>query len=249
MAIKVGACGWNYLSPERFLKPTGKESLLESYAKLFDLVEVNSTFYRLPRKTTPAKWRNEVDKLNKNFEFTLKVPKVITHTHKFSPEADWAFESIKEIGRVLRSKILLFQTSAYFTPSKENIKKLRDFFKRNKREDFTLVLEVRWADKWTREIVFPLFEELELEQCVDPLRQDWLYNKRITYFRLHGFGSSMYNYAFTYEEIERIKKIAEHESNSGKEVYILFNNANCYEDGLKLKSILVNNKGGSSNGF
>ncbi|MGB9561269.1 MAG: DUF72 domain-containing protein, partial [bacterium] len=76
MAIKVGACGWNYLKPEMFLKDNPKETILESYARLFELVEVNSTFYRLPRKSTPPHWREKANKINPQFEFTLKVPRI-----------------------------------------------------------------------------------------------------------------------------------------------------------------------------
>lgn len=234
--VRIGTCGWNYLSPGQFLSDLPREKLLQSYARLFDTVEVNSTFYRLPGKTTPDFWRKQVNERRKDFEFTVKAPKLITHTHKFSPHADWAFESIKDVARKLQAKIILFQTSEYFVPSKENIQKLESFFTRINREDFILVLEVRWAENWKKEIVFPLFKDLKLEQCIDPLRQDWFYAESTAYFRLHGFGRPMYNYAFSDAEIRRVYDLIS--SLDYKEIYVFFNNSNCYADALKLKGMM-----------
>ncbi|HOP55964.1 MAG TPA: DUF72 domain-containing protein, partial [bacterium] len=58
-------------------------SILSYYSSLFDVVEVNSTFYHIPNISTAEKWRQEV---GSDFVFTVKVSKVITHLDKFSTD-------------------------------------------------------------------------------------------------------------------------------------------------------------------
>lgn len=61
-----------YLFPE----PHRNSSRLTYYASLFNSVEINSTFYKLPMQKTVSKWAGEVPE---NFRFTFKLWKEITH--------------------------------------------------------------------------------------------------------------------------------------------------------------------------
>lgn len=51
-------------------------SRLQYYASLFSSVEINSSFYQIPKAATVAKWRESV---SADFRFTFKVPKAVTH--------------------------------------------------------------------------------------------------------------------------------------------------------------------------
>ncbi|RYF86630.1 MAG: DUF72 domain-containing protein, partial [Chitinophagaceae bacterium] len=51
-------------------------SRLTYYASLASSLEVNSSFYRIPKPATVEKWRESVPA---NFRFTFKVPKTVTH--------------------------------------------------------------------------------------------------------------------------------------------------------------------------
>lgn len=238
--IKVGCCGWNYLNAKEYFGQNWKDkfkSKLHAYAKLFDLVEINSTFYRIPKLTTANKWREEVDFINPKFEFTIKCSQIITHQDKFSSKTSiWAFNRMKEIAKALRAKILLFQTPASFKPTEENLKNVKRFFNNIDRENFILVWEVRWKKDWTPEIVKKLFSELKVNQVVDPFRQDCFFAKDLFYYRLHGLGKpSMYRYKFSDQELrELVKKVKE----SKKDSYIFFNNIEMYEDSLRFMKIL-----------
>lgn len=72
---RIGTAGWS-LDRTAFPGQRGGASGLERYAEYFDTVEINSTFYRLPRAATLERWR---DSTPREFEFTVKVPKSITH--------------------------------------------------------------------------------------------------------------------------------------------------------------------------
>ena len=52
------------------------KSRLHYYSTLFNSIEVNSIFYKLPRQQTVERWSNEV---TGDFKFTLKISKEITH--------------------------------------------------------------------------------------------------------------------------------------------------------------------------
>lgn len=238
MGARIGNCGWSYMRVGDFKNLTRRpfRTKLQAYAQVFDLVEVNSTFYRIPKLGTAEKWREEADQVNKDFEFTVKVSQIITHKDVFEKSAFWAFEQMKEIARALRCRVLLFQSPASFKPSKENLEKARRFFRKIKGNGLTLVWEVRWAKDWTREIVKKLFGELEINQCVDPFRQGCFYSRDLVYYRLHGFGRpSMYNYNYSRKELG---ELAEKTKKEKKPVFVLFNNSYCYQNALDFGKLL-----------
>jgi uncharacterized protein YecE (DUF72 family) len=76
--VHVGCSGWNYDDWREAVYPKGVPARrwLEHYATLFDTVEVNATFYRLPKRETVAHW---VDVTPDNFLFTIKASRYLTH--------------------------------------------------------------------------------------------------------------------------------------------------------------------------
>lgn len=79
--IRTGCISWTY--PDwvgSFYPLTARSSdFLAMYSKVFDVVEVDSSFYRTPSSATVKQWR---DKTPENFLFTMKMPKRITHEMK-----------------------------------------------------------------------------------------------------------------------------------------------------------------------
>ncbi len=76
--IRIGAQGWNYDAWLGGFYPSGTRptEFLSVYARAFDTVEVDSTFYAIPPETTIAGWAKRTPP---NFIFTLKLPQSITH--------------------------------------------------------------------------------------------------------------------------------------------------------------------------
>ncbi|MGB9612762.1 MAG: DUF72 domain-containing protein [Candidatus Margulisiibacteriota bacterium] len=242
--IKVGTCGWGFLRPKDYFGENWKDkfaSTLQAYAKLFDEVEINSTFYRIPRLTTSLKWRKEVDEVNRNFEFTVKISKIITHLHKFlGEECTKIYKIYEEICHNLKAEVLLFQTAAGFKPTSENIKNMKSFFKKIKPK-IKLVWEPRGAWYKDQSLIADLCEEFNIIHGVDPLRNEPLYfsKDKIAYFRLHGFGKpSIYNYVFNEQELKRLKKIIEGLKRKVKTFYVFFNNMAMYEDALRFCKLI-----------
>jgi len=85
--IRIGTSGWHYkhwigrFYPEK-LRP---DKWLEHYAQHFDTVEVNNTFYHLPKEQTMVNWH---DRVPAGFLFAVKASRYITHIKKLRNTAE-----------------------------------------------------------------------------------------------------------------------------------------------------------------
>ena len=78
-AVRIGCSGWNYDHWRNgvFYPPRCPPRLwLEYYARHFNTVEVNATFYRLPKRDVVANW---VETSPAEFLFVVKMSRYITH--------------------------------------------------------------------------------------------------------------------------------------------------------------------------
>jgi uncharacterized protein YecE (DUF72 family) len=75
---RIGCSGWNYRDWRGAFYPEGLPARrwLEHYAAVFDTVEVNTTFYRLPSRDGVARW---VQQTPEGFLFTVKASRYLTH--------------------------------------------------------------------------------------------------------------------------------------------------------------------------
>jgi uncharacterized protein YecE (DUF72 family) len=78
--VHVGCSGWNYASwKDEFYDGLPASKWLERYARSFDTVEVNNTFYRLPNRDTVANWERTAPP---GFIFTIKASRYLTHVKR-----------------------------------------------------------------------------------------------------------------------------------------------------------------------
>jgi uncharacterized protein YecE (DUF72 family) len=76
--LRLGTSSWTAPSWEGPFYPKGLPAAkwLEHYATVFDTVEIDATFYRIPEERTVDAWR---DRTPPGFLFAAKVPQVVTH--------------------------------------------------------------------------------------------------------------------------------------------------------------------------
>jgi uncharacterized protein YecE (DUF72 family) len=221
--VRVGTCGWGYFRPKNF-GITEYSSVLEAYSRLFDTVEVNSTFYRIPRASTAERWRKQVPE---NFVFTVKMYKGVTHEKRFE-NVEEETERILEIAKALKAPIILIQTPKSFKQTRENERKVINYIA-TLPKTFRYALELRgwnWSDKFADWIwVVDPFAERPVEQGE-------------YYFRLHGKppGERMYHYKYTEEDLARLKELVL--SLNTDKIWMFFNNVWMYEDALRFKGML-----------
>jgi uncharacterized protein YecE (DUF72 family) len=81
--VRVGCSGWNYPHWRERTYPKGlpTRKWLAYYSELFDTVEVNATFYRLPRRESVATWVAETPD---DFLFAVKASRYLTHMKRLT---------------------------------------------------------------------------------------------------------------------------------------------------------------------
>lgn len=159
----VGCQGWNYddwvTGPgERVFYPQGTRAsdMLEAYARVFETIEVDSTFYAIPPTTTFEGWAKRTPP---GFTFSLKLPQAITHELGLGAGSAALLEEFCERARALRDKLasVLIQLPPQFELTRENGLSLRDFLPRLPR-DIRFSIEFRSRD-WLKETVFDFLAE------------------------------------------------------------------------------------------
>jgi len=87
--VYLGAMGWSYgFWP--IYEDTASRDYLARYSENFNSVEINSTFYRIPKKSSVENWRTQTQD---NFIFSVKIPQSISHRSglNYDPEKLDAF--------------------------------------------------------------------------------------------------------------------------------------------------------------
>jgi uncharacterized protein YecE (DUF72 family) len=115
--IRVGTQGWNYDAWVGPFYPTGTRpaDFLSVYARAFDTVEVDSTFYSTPAVKTVRGWAQRTPD---DFLFALKLPQEITHERRLRNIDDVAaefFDRARELGPKLGP--VLIQLGPDFGPT------------------------------------------------------------------------------------------------------------------------------------
>lgn len=233
--VKVGTCGF----------AMGRQE----YYRTFPVIEIQQTFYKLPRVKTGQHWRAEAPA---DCEFTMKAWQLITHepsspTYRrlikpippeskdrygaFRPTAEVleAWLQTRAFAEALGATIIVFQCPPSFTPTPEHLANLRRFFESIDRAGWRAAWEPRGA--WTAEVVRNLCRELDLIHVVDPLKEMPLHGA-MRYYRLHGVTG--YRYVHTDQDLQRLKAMCE----ADLPTYCLFNNFVMAEDAVRFQALL-----------
>ena len=154
--VQVGCQGWNYddwvtppAAPAHVFYPHGTRpnAMLEFYARAFDTVEVDSTFYAVPADATVDQWLRRTPPA---FTFSLKLPQAITHEAGLRTEGDETLASFCAAARRLGDKlgVVLVQLPPQFEATAEHVGALESFLPRLPR-DVRFAVEFR-HDSWAR---------------------------------------------------------------------------------------------------
>ena len=123
--VRIGCISWTYPDWQDSFYPEGIKSseYLSLYSKVFDLVEIDSTFYRIPYASTVKRWK---DKTPPDFLFSAKLPKRITHDSRLKDVSNnlKSFETmIKTLGTKLACIIAQMPPNFKFEKSFELLSK------------------------------------------------------------------------------------------------------------------------------
>ncbi|HEX8925842.1 MAG TPA: DUF72 domain-containing protein [Terriglobales bacterium] len=185
--IRIGTSGWQYghwrgpFYPEKF----SAAKMLNHYIQHFDSVEVNNTFYRLPRMEALRNWAEAVPK---GFCFAVKASRFITHNKKLIDPQNF-LEKFLPVVEVLGGKLgpILFQLPPKWRVNAERLEQFLSALPKYHRYTF----EFREPSWNTPEVLATLrrynaaYCIYELAGYVSPMEvtADW------AYVRLHGPGN------------------------------------------------------------
>jgi len=245
--IIAGCCGF------------GLKGGVKAYYNSFEIVELQSTFYRLPRVETAQKWRREAPQ---GFEFVVKTWQAMTHplsspTWKrerivpdeqarsqyghLKPTAENldAWKRTLEVCKQLDSRVCVVQCPPSFELNRSNVANMRRFFGKITKNGLDLAWEPRhrtWHDN--PKVVRKLCSELGLIHVVDILKREPQSAGRISYIRLHGLpGELSYRYSYTDRDLELlIQKVTGLDTDV---TYVLFNNVTMAKDCIRFKELLA----------
>lgn len=240
MSLNIGTSGWSYDHWENVLYPPGLPSKdrLQHYVARFNTVELNASFYRWPRETSFASWRN---RLPDGFAMSIKAPRGLTHAKKlYSPEV-WV-ERITRCWQELGDKraVLLAQ----LPPSLARDDARLDYFLSALPEWIRVAVEFR-HDSWDHPEVYQLLERHRAAYCIMSganlpciLRA----TAPFVYIRLHGPDHQhLYGGSYSDDDLKWwADRISEWRS-GGKDVLVYFNNdggGNAVRNAFTLRGLL-----------
>lgn len=220
------------------------KSRLGFYATLFNSLEVNSSFYKLPKPATVAKWAAEVPE---DFRFTFKLPKTVSHCKLLDfNEDDLApfFQAIKEVGEK-KGCVLLQLPPSINIEYLDKLDNLLEAIQFHNTENWPIAVEFRnlsWYEAETEEVLkdrsaFIVYHDmLKSEHSLQTKKQE------IVFLRFHGpeprYRGSYENKILT-DYAVKIQKLLK----AGSTVYVYFNNTaytgGAYENARMLQDLLV----------
>ncbi|MDP9048523.1 MAG: DUF72 domain-containing protein [Bacteroidota bacterium] len=240
--IYTGASGLVLPLPNRqsFPPEMQNKSRLEIYSSIFNSIEINSCFYKVPLASTVQKW---ADSVPDDFKFTFKLWKQVTHNKELIFNADDIEHFMQTIAWAGEKKgCLLIQFPPSMTVA--NIDKLDKLLmsvnQAHAANEWKIVIEFR-NRSWYEEEVYDMLAQHHTGVVLHdmPSSAVTLLETSVdyVYLRFHGpNGGYRGSYAddFLYEYAQCIKDWR----GDGKEVYVYFNNTM----GEAVKNLMTLNK-------
>jgi uncharacterized protein YecE (DUF72 family) len=182
--IRIGTSGWHYNHWIGRFYPEGlaKSKWFEYYAGHFDTVEINNTFYQLPKEQT---FRNWYEKAPKNFLYAVKANRYITHIKRLKDTSE-ELRRFFDRASLLKEKLgpVLYQ----LPPSlHKDLEHLEAFIKLLGKSS-PAVFEFR-HESWYSQDTYDLLRKFNVAFCVHDMpgkKSPRIVTGDVIYLRFHG---------------------------------------------------------------
>ena len=232
MSVNIGCSGWSYDGWKGNFYPKKIENTdyLSYYSKFFRFVEVDSTYYHIPSRSTVRGWK---DKTPADFKFSLKFPKIITHERKLEDvikPLSVLFYSLEPL--IDKTLSLLIQLPPFLS-ERRGFTSLQDMVQHLDKR-FRYSLEVRHPS-WFNDNVYQFLREHDISlvwSVRDKLQSPSVITSNQVYIRFIGDRSiSEKDFGKTVKDrrkemIEYVKKVrkTQNENSNISDILIAFNN-------------------------
>ncbi len=237
--VLIGTSGWHYDSWRGPFYPEGLpiKTQLQYYASQFDSAELNGVFYRTPTPQAVKNWR---DQTGKNFTFTWKASKFITHWKRLSASSANSLELLDDRLSYLGSKAgpVLFQLPPNFQADADRLSAFLRMLPRKRRYSF----EFRHPS-WYAPQIIRILAERNISLCVSDHHDapaPWKRTADFVYVRGHGPGGRYKGHYPSTTLAAWARRIKSWKS-QGCDVFVFFDNdqkSAAPIDALKLKRAL-----------
>lgn len=218
-----------------------QKSRLNYYASLFNSIEINSTFYKVPMPSTFERWSLEVPA---NFQFTIKLWKEITHVKTLKFDLDNIDIFLKAADRLGSKKgCLLIQfpgkiTFDYYNEVEQILERLQQVDLDNQWRKAIEFRSPTWYISETHELLDEYDASIVLHDI--PKAKNMELNKaaKFIYIRYHG-PTGNYRGSYTHDFLRDQYKKIKGWLKEGKDVYAYFNNTmgSALENAMSLKAM------------
>jgi uncharacterized protein YecE (DUF72 family) len=219
-----------------------EKSRLHYYAQLFNSIEINSCFYKIPQQSTYHRWSEDVPP---DFTFTLKLCKDITHVKDLDADMQHMEKFMHAATGIGNKKgCLLIQFPGKITL--EHFSKVEDILIALDRIDadneWKRAIEFRHPSWYTGE-TFELLDEFNSVVILQDMKKAKWQEPRdqdaFMYMRFHGPAGD-YRGSYTDEFLQEKAKLFCSWTNTGKNVYAYFNNTigSAFDNARFLRSII-----------
>jgi uncharacterized protein YecE (DUF72 family) len=191
----VGCSGWLYKDWRGIVYPESlpQRRWFEHYTTLFDTVELNTTFYRLPAPETVERWREAAPP---GFCYAVKLGAFGSHRMKLRDAARWL---PNHLDRVERLGDALGPNLVHLPPRwRRDVDRLDEFLAVAPRH-------LRWAvelrePSWLHDDVYATLERHGAALCLHDLLPGlpWIRTTDWTYVRFHGPEATVHKYLGRY---------------------------------------------------
>lgn len=202
------------------------KSRLTYYASLFNSLEVNSSFYKVPMATTTKRWATEVPE---NFRFTFKLFREITHNKALAFEktlVEKFMHVIDQVGEKKGALLVQFPASITFDSLPQLKELLVNIRKFDGAKEWDLCVEFRHLS-WYRKETYSLLSRYEaavvlhdMPASAPPQIDPWT---DFAYVRFHGPAGD-YKGGYTDETLLEYAEKMKHWLKEKRTVYTYFNN-------------------------
>jgi uncharacterized protein YecE (DUF72 family) len=198
---------------------------LAYYASVFNSLEINSSFYKLPMPKTVARWAESVPD---NFRFTFKLWKDITHTKLLAFEDDAVHKFMEIVNHAGNKKgCLLIQFPPKCMVTENQLERLLCLIRKNDlKMDWRIAVEFRnhsWYQKNIYKIINAYKAVVVMHDMPKSLPPEIKHNTDFVYLRYHGPGGT-YRGSYTDEFLKNVAQQINRYRQKGKDVYVYFNN-------------------------
>jgi uncharacterized protein YecE (DUF72 family) len=238
--LRTGCAGWSVTAEHAALAP-GEGTHLERYARVFDAVEINSSFYRPHRPQTYARWAQSVPE---GFRFAVKMPKAISHGKRLRDsvdDLDAFLAQVRELGKTLGVLLLQLPPSLSFEPRIA----CAFFDALRARHDGAVACEPRHASWFAANVDRALRDRGIARAAADPARVPRAAvpggDPACEYLRLHG-SPRVYHDAYAADTLDRIARRMARPSSEVRERWCIFDNTargHAFTDALALRTRLA----------